>query len=100
MNWLCWPGKIGNACKSDMRSTIIQADGSTAIEHFKADSKARIDCFYVYPTASKETTLLSDLKIQAEEKAVAREQAARFSSICRVYAPIYRQRTIPSHFTL
>ncbi len=96
MNWLCWPGKIGDACKSDMRSTIIQADGSTTIEHFKADAKAPIDCFYVYPTASKETTQLSDLKIQAEEKAVAREQAARFSSICRVYAPMYRQRTIPA----
>ncbi|KXO76949.1 hypothetical protein AYL20_09300 [Acinetobacter venetianus] len=45
MNWLCWPGKIGNACNTDMRTTVIQADGSTSIEHFKANAKAPIDCF-------------------------------------------------------
>lgn len=95
-NWLCWPGKTDDACSADMRTTVIQANGSTTIEQFKANPKAPIDCFYVYPTASKETTQLSDLKIQAEEKAVAREQAARFASICRVYAPMYRQRTIPA----
>ncbi|MBJ9425944.1 DUF3089 domain-containing protein [Acinetobacter seifertii] len=95
-NWLCWPGKTDDACSADMRTTVIQANGFTTIEQFKANPKAPIDCFYVYPTASKETTQLSDLKIQAEEKAVAREQAARFASICRVYAPMYRQRTIPA----
>ncbi|HFG6905402.1 DUF3089 domain-containing protein [Acinetobacter baumannii] len=93
-NWLCWPGKKGDACSSDMRTTVIKTDGSTTIENFKANPNAPIDCFYVYPTASKEQGELSDMIIKPEEQAVAREQAARFASVCRVYAPMYRQRTL------
>ncbi|MBS1849207.1 MAG: DUF3089 domain-containing protein [Actinobacteria bacterium] len=38
----------------------------------------------------------SDLKIQPAERAVARAQASRFSPLCRVWAPVYRQRTLRS----
>ena len=52
-----------------------------------------IDCFYVYPTVSSEPTGNSDLKIGLAEIVVAQVQAARFSQVCRVYAPMYRQIT-------
>jgi hypothetical protein len=54
----------------------------------------KIDCFYVYPTVSSEPTVNSDLTIQASETGVARDQAARFSEDCRVYAPMYKQLTL------
>jgi hypothetical protein len=93
-NWVCWPGAKANACEADMRSTVIQADGSMAIEPFKANADAPIDCFYVIPTVSHDPGELSDMTVKVEEQAVAREQAARFASTCRIFAPMYRQRTL------
>ena len=52
-----------------------------------------IDCFYVYPTVSTQTTANANLTIDPEETAVAVAQAARFSQVCNVYAPVYRQLT-------
>ena len=48
-NWLCRPGRT-DACTADQTATVIQANGSTSVETFKADPNAPIDCFYVYPT--------------------------------------------------
>lgn len=93
-NWLCWPGAKSNACEADMRTTVIHADGSMVIEPFKANPDAPIDCFYVYPTVSHDPGELSDMKVKVEERAVAREQVARFASVCRIFAPMYRQRTL------
>jgi hypothetical protein len=57
---------------------------------------SKFDCFYVYPTVSAESTANADLAVQPAELAVAVDQAARFSSVCRVWAPMYRQRTVAS----
>lgn len=77
-----------------MTSTVISRDGSMAIEPFKANPDAPVDCFYVYPTVSNDPGELSDMTVKVEEQAVAREQAARFASKCRIFAPMYRQRTL------
>jgi hypothetical protein len=68
-------------------------------------AKPPIDCFYVYPTISAETTVNSDLVIGEAERGVAQAQAAQFSQTCSVYAPMYRQLTLaalktPSRITL
>ncbi|MDQ6837592.1 MAG: DUF3089 domain-containing protein, partial [Actinomycetota bacterium] len=52
------------------------------------------DCFYVYPTVSPEPSDNADLRVQPAEAKVAREQASRFSSVCDVWAPMYRQVTL------
>jgi hypothetical protein len=92
--WLCWPGKAGDACSVDMTATVVKADGSTAVETFKADAKAPIDCFYVYPTVSTDPGVVSDMTANAEELNVVRQQLARFGSKCRIFAPLYRQFTL------
>ena len=58
------------------------------------DAASKFDCFYVYPTVSRETTLNADLRVQKTEIATAIAQAARFSTVCRVWAPMYRQFTL------
>jgi hypothetical protein len=50
----------------------------------------------VYPTVSLETSDNSDLTIQSAEISVAEQQASRFSQVCRVWSPMYRQRTVAS----
>jgi len=54
--WLCRPGRKGDACDIDLTTTVVAADGTTTREAFAPDPKAPIDCFYVYPTISTDTT--------------------------------------------
>jgi hypothetical protein len=93
-NWLCRPGRTGDACDVDLTTTIVAADGSTTVEKFTADPKAPIDCFYVYPTVSTDATPNSDMSQDPAEKNVVLQQFARFASKCRAFAPMYRQITL------
>jgi hypothetical protein len=92
-NWLCRPGRA-DACAADQSATVVQADGKTSVETFKGDPNAPIDCFYVYPTVSSDPGGNSDMTPDLPEKAVADQQFARFGSVCKLYAPSYRQVTI------
>ncbi len=92
--WLCFPGAPNNPCEQDLTTTVVQADGSTQIEPASVAKDPPIDCFYVYPTVSGQTTLNADLTIDPEETAIAVAQAQRFSTVCKVYAPMYRQLTL------
>jgi hypothetical protein len=91
--WLCRPGLADNPCESDLTTTVISADGSSTIEEAAPAADPPVDCFYVYPTVSGQQTENANLQIDPEEKAVAVLQAARFSQVCKVYAPMYRQMT-------
>ncbi len=93
--WLCRPGRQ-DACVVDLTSTIIAADGTLTREEWSANPDPPIDCFYVYPTVSLDKSPNSDMTAGPEEKSVIRQQFARFGSQCRVYAPLYRQVTIPA----
>jgi hypothetical protein len=55
-----------------------------------------VDCFYVYPTVSNQQTRLATRRVDPEIRSIALYQAARFSQLCRVYAPVYRQATVPA----
>ena len=93
-NWLCWPGVTPSACKVDLDSTVIKADGATHVEHFVADPHPPVDCFYVYPTVSNDPGVLSTMKVEPEETRVVAQQFARLGASCRLYAPMYRQFTL------
>ncbi|MFN9848860.1 MAG: DUF3089 domain-containing protein [Alphaproteobacteria bacterium] len=92
--WLCKPGKAGDACAVDMTTTVIKANGAMSVEAFKADPKAKVDCFYVYPTVSNDKGVVSDMVAGPEELNVVRAQLARLGSKCRIFAPLYRQFTL------
>jgi len=91
--WLCKPGRK-DSCAVDLSTTVVAADGKLTREEFKANPQAAIDCFYVYPTVSRDTTPNSDLNAGPEEHGVVRAQFARFGSQCKLYAPLYRQLTL------
>jgi hypothetical protein len=92
-SWLCRPGQK-DACAVDLGTTIVAADGRLTKEGWTADANAPIDCFYVYPTVSTDTTPTSDMTADPAELNVVRQQFARFGSKCRPYAPMYRQITL------
>lgn len=92
-NWLCRPGRE-DACSQDLTATVIGPDGTEIVEPFKPAADAGFDCFYVYPTVSFDPGGNSDLVAGDEERRVIQLQAARFGSVCKVYAPLYRQVTL------
>ena len=92
-NWLCLPGRQ-DACAVDLTTTVITADGSMTREAWTAATDPKVDCFYVYPTVSLEPTISSNMMQGPAEKAVVRTQFARFGSVCRLFAPMYRQVTM------
>ncbi len=96
--WLCKPGLASNPCTSSAQTTLIKPNGAQQLEPSKAQTRQPIDCFYVYPTVSQQMTANANLEITAAQTGVATAQASRFSSKCRVYAPIYRQLTVAALF--
>jgi len=91
--WLCRPGRSG-ACDVDLSTTVIGRDGRATVERALLDPNAPVDCFYVYPTVSTDTTTNSDLAPNETERNVVRLQLARFGTKCRLFAPVYRQLTL------
>jgi hypothetical protein len=55
-----------------------------------------VDCFYVYPTVSNDQGMNSDMVPDSAERSAVQSQFARFSAVCRTFAPIYRQMTVNS----
>lgn len=92
-NWLCLPSNPG-ACDVDLSATIVTETAELIAEPWRPNPQAEIDCFYVYPTVSRDLARISDMNAGPEERAVVRTQAARFRSQCRVFAPLYRQLTL------
>ncbi len=92
--WLCRPGMPADPCTSSLKTTVVAAPGAKSVVNPSVAAASKFDCFYVYPTVSTETTLNADLRIQAAETSTAIAQADRFSTVCRVWAPMYRQFTL------
>jgi hypothetical protein len=93
--WLCRPDKAANNyCNVDLSTTVVKADGSETTEAYKADPKAAIDCFYVYPTVSNDPGVISGMTPTSAEINVVKAQFARLGAKCRLYAPMYRQFTL------
>jgi hypothetical protein len=91
--WLCRPGEQ-DSCAVNLDSSIVTADGAVKREAFVPNPKAAIDCFYIYPTVSQQPFTTSDLSVTASEKSVVLRQFARLGSVCRTFAPMYRQITL------
>ena len=92
--WLCKPGLADDKCKVNLDATIINGNGSTSVEKFKAAANPAIDCFFVYPTVSLDPGWASDWTADKMEIDDVKLQFARFGATCRQFAPIYRQTTL------
>jgi len=93
-NWLCRPGRQ-DACTVPLGAAVVAPTGTVSVEEFSVSKNRSIDCFYVYPTVSLDNFSTSDLVPGVEERAVIERQFARLSSVCRPFAPMYRQITLP-----
>ncbi len=92
-NWLCRPD-ADDACSQALDATAVAPDGSMEVMAHEPAEDPGIDCFYVYPTVSRDPGTNSDMVVGNEETNVVYNQAARLNSTCRMFAPMYRQVTL------
>ncbi len=90
--WLCLPGRA-DVCSKPLQTTELGPSGYGANVSDPVAKDPPLDCFYVYPTVSNDSGLNSDLNV-SEEIDVAEVQFTRFATVCRTFAPIYRQMTL------
>jgi hypothetical protein len=91
--WLRRPG-ASDLCAAPVVATVVQSDGSRGTRVLQPNPAAPIDCFYVYPTVSEDPGENSGMTSGPGEKRAVAQQFAAFASVCRPFAPIYRQVTI------
>jgi pimeloyl-ACP methyl ester carboxylesterase len=92
--WACLPGNDPNECRNgvDLTATEVLADGGTQKVTHAANDAPTFDCFYIYPTvATSGGGNMTNFSNIAPVLDPLRAQAARFSRVCEVYAPLYRQ---------
>lgn len=93
IDWLCLPGR-SDVCSSPLATTALNPNGYGSTGKSPVASEPPLDCFYVYPTVSRDQGMNSDLEAGPEERGAAESQFARFAGVCRPFAPIYRQMTL------
>jgi hypothetical protein len=97
VTWLCRPGLAGDPCLSPRASNSIAPDGDKTMIPAAAGSQSGVDCFYVYPTVTASAaTSNTGTAVTPTLQGAAVAQASRFSQVCNVWAPTYRQRTSAS----
>ena len=95
--WLCGPGVAHDPCRPGLSTTFYRGwDARAGSSTPRRDRDRGVDCFYVYPTVSNQQSRLATRRVDPEIRSIALYQAARFSQLCRVYAPVYRQATVPA----
>lgn len=98
--WLCKPGIETDRClELDQTITYVYEDGNTAVFEHETVVDAPFDCFYVYPTVDmrSEPGNMLDLSDDTLMLRPLYNQAARFTQLCDMYAPKYRQMTIGTY---
>jgi hypothetical protein len=91
-SWLCLPGRK-DVCSTPLPTTALNPNGYGSTGQSAVAKNPPLDCFYVYPTVSRDQGMNSDLK-PSEEIGTAAVQFARFAGVCRTFAPLYRQMTL------
>lgn len=94
--WLCRPGDPLDPCVGNLATEVVPAAGPVGEVKGHSAAASPFDCFYVYPTVTSGPGLNAPLSVGVAEIDAAIDQAQRFSALCRVWAPVYRQRTVAS----
>jgi hypothetical protein len=94
-HWLCKPGKKDNPCDVSLATARYSPAGERlGVDRIQTPRRPKFDCFYVYPTVSDQQGPTASFRIDPELRSIALYQAARYTSECRVFAPVYRQVTL------
>jgi hypothetical protein len=92
--WICKPGQADDLCAGTIDGSTIPPPGEASEPlGYTRPKKPPVDCFYLYPTQSEQEGPNANLDKDPPIRRVVVQQARMFSSVCDVYAPMYRQVT-------
>lgn len=92
--WICKPGQADDLCAGTIDGETFPPPGESAQPlGYTRPAHTPVDCFYLYPTQSDQAGPNADLAKDPPIRRVVVQQARMFSSVCDVYAPMYRQVT-------
>jgi hypothetical protein len=96
--WMCRPGAPNDVCtQSDLTVTEVRRDHTFAEVAYAPAEDPPFDCFYVHPTQGTPSGA-GNAPIMPEAPLYAlRNQAARFRTLCRMFAPYYRQMNLDTY---
>jgi len=98
LSWACHAGipEGDDVCRGDLSATEVHPNNTLTVVPFVRPATTTFDCFYVYPTVHLLSLRFNklDLSDVSAEESVTKLQAGRFSGVCRVFAPFYRQATL------
>ena len=94
--WMCKPGLANNYCLENIAdATEALPDGTFQPFMDELGTDHPIDCIFWYPTVNRtEDPTSYDFSDPEPMLSSIRSQAARFSRVCNVYAPFYRQASL------
>lgn len=92
--WVCSPAMASDPCDLPQDTTDLLTGQVTEPPPVRESDK-RVDCFFVYGTATNQLSLNADRVASPEVRAGTTLQAARFNRTCRMFAPVYRQIAFP-----
>ena len=97
-NWLCLPGRE-DVCSAPLNANELLADGTFGLFDPNPTPDESVDCFYVHPTSdlSVKAGNSENFEYLAPVEELATMQASPFRSVCRLFAPLYRQVTIGTY---
>lgn len=98
--WVCLPGRQ-DACSRSLKAIQLLENGSSLpVPPQPSAASTSVDCFYVYPTVTLSVMPGNPDPYHTDTSSIevaAAAQAASFGSVCRVFAPQYRQATIAAY---
>lgn len=89
--WACKPGQSDDLCAGTIAGKTMPVPSQALT--YSRPANPGVDCFYLYPTQSGQSTPNSNLEKDPEIRRTVVQQARMFSTTCRVFAPMYRQVT-------
>ena len=93
--WICKPGQADDLCAGTIKGETLPPPGESPRPlGYTRSKRLPVDCFYLYPTQSDQPGPNSNLDKDPPIRRVVVQQARMFSSVCKVYAPMYRQVTL------
>src|SRR3954451_10738199 len=95
VKWLCRPGLAKSPCTGSEKTTVFSSFTKRVGVVTPKPTRRSVDCFYVYPTVSNQDATVATKAADPEIRDIALFQVARYSQVCRVFVPIYRQITVP-----
>jgi hypothetical protein len=97
--WLCGAMAKHDYCLDVQSATEIKADGTQVDASAPPATSTKIDCFYVYPTVDMSMTAGNRQTFDNLPDILdpLLGQAAPFSQVCSVFAPLYHQATIGTY---